>query len=166
MAQRAYLVRAASVMSLLMGVTITAARASDTPQICNATNIAVSVAIAWWGSESPGLHSKGWFTIQPGQCRQLYPEDSYPAHRYYFAYNEYDSRHPDLSRAWSAGPADGTGWCIADGQAFEFQNADNCQAPYVKRGFLHIDPVSVNGDYVDPDVTLTWESARPGSLTW
>ncbi len=144
----------------------TLARAEGSPRICNGTNIQVGVAIAWWGSSSPGLHSQGWFTIGPGECRSLFGEDTYTAHRYYFAYNEYDAQHPELSRAWSTGAADGTGWCIADGQRFEFQDADNCSAPYLRRGFLHIDSVMVNGEYADPDVTLTWENARAGSLTW
>jgi hypothetical protein len=80
------------------------------PQISNGTNVPVGVAIACWRYNSPGLHTMGCYTIQPGQCRALFPDDSYPYHRYFFAYNEYDPAHPDLSRAWSDGPPSDNGW--------------------------------------------------------
>ena len=137
----------------------------DAPRICNGTNIEVSVAIAWWGSSPVGLHTKGWFNVQPGQCRDVFPDDSFAAHRYYFAYNQYDPQHPELMRAWSTGPNDGNGWCIGTDR-FEFQD-QNCSAPNLRRGFLHIDAVEVNDfQYIDPDVTLTWDSARPGNMDW
>jgi len=87
------------------------------PKICNSTNISVSVAIAWYGSTSPGLHSRGWFVLQPGGCIYPFPADSYNAHRYYFAYNAGDPQHPDLSRAWTSDTYEG-GQLSTDGQSF------------------------------------------------
>ncbi|MDE2134568.1 MAG: DUF1036 domain-containing protein [Alphaproteobacteria bacterium] len=178
----------AGMLSLILAGSMVPAHATlNHPQICNGTNVLVAVAIAWWGRDSPGLHSRGWYNIQPGQCRALFPEDSYSYHRYVFAYNEYDPAHPDLSRAWSDGPPSSDGWCVGAGasaldfssgsgggaRSFEYQNAMGpCESNDIKRGFLQMpsasDPTGVFGDdlEVDYDFTLTWDNARPGSLIW
>ena len=137
---------------------VDAARAANSPQICNKTNILVEVAIAWWGSDLPGLHSKGWYSLQPGECKYPFPADSYPAHRYYFAYND-AADLPDptlryqLTRVWSSDTYEGgqltvftNGYCVADDPsvsappAFEFADAhDLCSPPNLRRGFVHIE---------------------------
>ncbi len=155
------------------------------PRICNSTNIQVSVAIAWYGFTSPGLHSKGWFVLQPGGCIYPFPANSYTAHRYYFAYNAGDPQHPDLSRAWTSDTYEGgqlnmygqsfctggSGVEYTGSTAFYFADADNsCSPPNLKRGFVHIeegaDNLGFSGTGEDADVYLTWQNARLGSATW
>ncbi|MDE2183730.1 MAG: DUF1036 domain-containing protein [Alphaproteobacteria bacterium] len=149
----------------------------DHPQICNGTNVVVSVAVAWWGNDNAGVHSRGWYNIEPGQCRSLYPEDSLTGDRYYFAYSQFDPAHPELSRNWGSGPA-GQGWCVGvngdSGRAFAFDDVqdviDTCQPGAIRRGFLNIpttgDPTGITDAGDDGDVTLTWDNGRYGSLTW
>ncbi len=43
------------------------------------------MAIAWWGEEPYGVHSAGWYVFKPGECARVFPDDSYDAHRYYYA---------------------------------------------------------------------------------
>jgi hypothetical protein len=162
---------------ILLISTFAVGAAYAAPRICNSTNIQTSVAIAWYGSTSPGLHSKGWYVLQPGGCTYPFPADSYDAHRYYFAYNAGDPQHPELSRAWTSDTyqggqlsTDGLSFCIGDNgatytgsTAFYFADASNsCSPPNLRRGFVHIEE---SGEE-DSDVYLTWQNARLGSATW
>jgi len=156
------------------------------PKICNQTNIQISVAIAWYGSASPGLHSSGWTTLPPGACKYPFPNDSYNAHRYYFAYNAGDMQHQELSRTWTSDTYQGGqlnnmwmgGFCTGGNgsgytgsNAFYFADAGSCSPPNVRRGFVHIDTNGVafsagEDPNADADVYLTWDNARLGSATW
>lgn len=161
------------------------------PKICNSTNITISVAIAWYGSASPGLHSSGWTTLPPGGCKYPFPNDSYNAHRYYFAYNDAadlpdPARRYELTRAWTSDTYQGGqlstgGWSFCTGGsgsttgsiAFYFADAayGSCSPPNLRRGFVHIDTNGVafsagEDPNADADVYLTWDNARLGNATW
>src|SRR5262249_31412566 len=140
------------------------AHADAGPRICNATVFSVSVAVGWYGSTSPQYPSTtGWYRLRPGECQALFPDDSWGAHRYYFAYSAYDPAQPTMQRAWSAGPPNGEGLCISH-KRFEYRPATGqCQGPdTLRRRFLRIDTVGGR----DPDVTLTWENGIYGNFDW
>src|SRR6266550_2201722 len=99
--------------------------AASGPGACNRTNEVIYLAIAWWGRDHPGLHSEGWYTFKPGECAQVFPEDSYDAHRYYYA--------ESATRVWKG---DGALYCIHPTKPFEIADAyGDCPAPYEQRHF-------------------------------
>ncbi len=119
--------RSVAIVALLSGVLMPPpASAASGPRLCNKTNEVVHVAIAWWASP---LHSKGWYKFQPGECAQLFPEDSYDHHRYYYA--------ESATKVWKGNDPSGRGYCIHPTDRFEIADAygGDCPAPYERRSF-------------------------------
>ncbi len=131
--------RGVAIVSLLSAIIMPlSVLASSGPRICNRTSEAVEVAIAWWGSAAPGLHSKGWYNIEPGECASVFPNDSYDAHRYYYA----------ESRTWVwKGNDQGTGFCVHPQNRFDIADAyTDCPAPYERHSFRWISGNSLDLD--------------------
>jgi len=127
--------RCVAIVLLLAAVIMPpSASASGSPRLCNQTNEVVHVAIAWWGADRPGLHSKGWFKFTPGECAQIFPTDSYDSHRYYYAESQ--------TGVWKGNAGD---FCVHPTQRFEMADAyETCPAPYERRGFRVFSDDGVN----------------------
>ncbi len=117
--------RAIAIVSLLLAIILPRpVTAATGPRLCNKTNEVVYVAIAWWASP---LHSKGWYKFQPGECAQLFPDDSYDHHRYYYAESA-------MKVVWKGNAGD---FCIHPTDRFEIADAygGDCPPPYERRPF-------------------------------
>lgn len=127
--------RSIAIVVLLFAVIMPlAVSASGSPRLCNQTKEVVHVAIAWWGSDHPGLHSKGWYKFAPGECAQMFPDDSYDSHRYYYAESQ--------TGVWKGNAGD---FCVHPTEPFEMGDAyQTCPAPYERRGFRVFSDNGVN----------------------
>lgn len=96
-------------------------------EICNKTSQRVHATFAYidrWdnrsrvragvGELSPWV-SEGWWALNPGQCKKVYPHELWRRNRYYYVYAE-----GDRGFSWSGNNT----FCIARGTAFTIHNAD------------------------------------------
>lgn len=95
----------------------TAASAGPPFSLCNRTSKTVYVAIAYY-ADNPReggmtIKSEGWWTIAPGQCKQLFNDESIDGHRYYHA------NSADWETEWKGNMMA----CVQYEHAFELQPA-------------------------------------------
>ena len=172
--------RSLTFLALLVSMfAIDAAYAS--PQICNRTNILVSVAIAWYGSLLPACTQAGGGMCSRANAETCFPTIPIPPIAITLPIIR-EIRNTGTQSSLDVRYISGRANCLygrtgllhrADaGAGFDFADAAyaSCSPPNLRRGFVHIeegaDDLGLSGTGEDSDVYLTDQNGRLGSATW
>lgn len=101
--------------------------------VCNKTSYVLSTAV---GFEAKGRRvSKGWYTVEPGQCRPVIDEPL--SEKVYFTFGQTQSMHAGGVRAFSGPDA----FCTSNGPGeFNIVGQEDCERRgFSRRGFARIE---------------------------
>jgi len=130
-------------------------------QICNRTSEKLFLAIAYYTGNKDFFVSEGWWTLTPGECARVFPNNSFDSHRYYYAQNE------KKTTEWTAD--NGVEVCIDSHNKFALAHADSsstCPSPYVRQRFHFFsdaDPLNLTAANAPAAPAGPTSGARPGS---
>ncbi len=100
--------------------------------LCNKTSYVVSAAIAYVDGDR--LATRGWWRLNPGQCKVVLTEPTNPGR--YFVYGEAIPGHLGPLRSWSGD----TALCVEPDGYFNLRNQDVCKGdPSRRRDFFTVD---------------------------
>lgn len=130
-------------------------------QICNRTSEKLFLAIAYYTGDKNFFVSEGWWTLTPGECARVFPNNSFDSHRYYYAQNE------KKTTEWTAD--NGVEVCIDPHNKFTIAHADStsaCPSPYVRQRFHFFsdaDPLNLTSADAPAAPAGPASGGRPGS---
>ncbi|MEO1014980.1 MAG: DUF1036 domain-containing protein, partial [Pseudomonadota bacterium] len=120
-------------VAVLAGALCLTGAAQAKYSLCNKTSYVVSAAIAYVDGDR--LATRGWWRLNPGQCKVVLTETTNPGR--YFVYGEAIEGHLGPLRSWSGD----TPLCVepSDGY-FNLRNQDVCKEdPSRRRDFFTVD---------------------------
>jgi uncharacterized membrane protein len=154
-------VYAIAFLVIAAGLGTNAAVARGGYQVCNRTSEKLFLAIAYYTGNKDFFVSEGWWTLTPGVCTRVFPDNSFDGHRYYYAQNE------NKTVTWTAD--NGVEACIDPHNEFTIAHADStsaCPSPYVRQKFHFFsdnDPLSLTSADAPAAPAGPASGGRPGS---
>ena len=122
----------------LAGGLVVPAAAEAGLKFCNKTENKIWVAVAYHSKDKSDWVSRGWWTVEAGQCQTAIAESLQG--RYYYYYAE------DDTGSWSGDFV----FCTTD-KKFEIEGAENCKTRgYDAEGFREVDV----GEKIDKTIDL------------
>ncbi|MEL6111618.1 MAG: DUF1036 domain-containing protein [Pseudomonadota bacterium] len=143
--------------SALAGSTVFAAPAEAKYSLCNLTSYAMRAAIGYVDGDR--LATRGWWPMNPGQCKIVLTNDVVPGR--YFVFGEAIDGHKGSKRTWSGD----TALCVENSGFFNLRNQEVCrEEPQNQRAFMNVEVTNAaDGTYTTNFVekrTLTVYSAK------
>ena len=103
-------------------------------RVCNDSGEKISVAIAYFGSDSEGWTSEGWWNLDDGECATPVTGDLDNRYYYLFADGEKHKWSGDYSN------------CVDPDHSFTLKHADS-DCNFAKKSFFKVDTGTTATDY-------------------